>query len=528
MTKQAILLASLAGLASSVSISSSHIKIASDAERVSSVPMRMYKKDCWKKRPVALTQLAAKVYKLNQTNPGAGMDVEMQKGYGTVTKDGFMEVACVKDYMYSHGDKEGPNKHEYEIGSSANVSIVHYSMLVPKEDQQSMSAEVCFEFCRTVPDMLFFGLTAGRECYCEPYFKQMAGDSSKCDAVCEGEPTTFCGGMKKSSVFEMHWCDNTAGELASAADKVSAFLEEAEALAKQIQADADSLQSAAEAGQAKFGTAGDPVMSDLMQSAKVFAGDIDKAVAPGMKLAEELTAAVDEARGMDGADFSDPENMKKAEELLKKMEEDLTKLEGMKEKIMDLHELARGSDYTKDDELKEVDGEPLKQYHTTMYFVDREFESVPSTCGGDVLKKPMLAFDAQECAAACSAEGIACAGFSFVSLKAPPEVDKVCFLFSKMKSITYYTECKAEFLQAPLEFLQQPKATVANAMIHKGNSTQNKTQGLSKEGPPSKTEGMTMCYAKFASFTGTTLKPDPSGKCELCLKTADKAQRCFE
>jgi hypothetical protein len=479
-------------------------------EQLVTIPMILKKKDCWKKRPIAMTQLAAKVFKINVTNPGAGIAVEEQKGYGTVTKDGFMEVACVKDYMYSHGDKEGPNKHEYEIGTSSNVSIVHYSMLVPKEDQQSMSAEVCFEFCRTVPDMLFFGLTAGRECYCEPYFKQMAGDSSKCDAVCEGEPTTFCGGMKKSSVFEMHFCDNTAGELASAEDKVSAFLDKAEPMAKEIQADADALQSAAEAGQAKFGTAGDTVMSDLMQTAKVFAGEIDKAVAPAVKLGEELGAAVEEAKGMDGADFTDPAEMKKAEELLKKMEEGLTEMEGMSEKVMDLHELARGSEYTDEGKLKEVEGEPLKQFHTTMYFVDREFESVPSTCGGEVLKKPMMALDVQECAAACSAEGIACSGFSYVTLKTE-EVDKVCFLFSKMTSITYYTECKSALL-----FLQRPKTKAT--MIQKGNSTEE----------PEKAEDVSMCYAKFSSFVGTTLKPDPSGKCELCLKTADKAQRCYE
>merc|ERR1719327_167845 len=140
--------------------------------------------------------------------------------------------------MYLAGDKFGPNKHDYNIGDTHNVSIVLYNDHVAKEDQEPMSSKVCFEFCRTVPDMLFFGLTAGRECYCQPYFKPMAGDSSKCDAVCEGEPTTFCGGMKKSSVFEMHFCDNTAGELASAVDKISAFLEEAEPIGKQVMADA--------------------------------------------------------------------------------------------------------------------------------------------------------------------------------------------------------------------------------------------------------------------------------------------------
>merc|ERR550537_1319609 len=200
-----------------------------------------------------MTQLAAKVFKINQTKinhtlPGAGIKVADQEGYGTVTKDGFYGVACVKDYMYHHGDMEGPNKHEYEIGSSSNVSIVHYNMLVPSEDQQPMTHEVCFEFCRTVPDMLFFGLTAGRECYCMPFFKPMAGDSSQCDAVCEGSPTTMCGGMAKSSIYQMHFCDSTAGDLADAADKAAGVLEENEALAKTALSDAESLQKAAEAG----------------------------------------------------------------------------------------------------------------------------------------------------------------------------------------------------------------------------------------------------------------------------------------
>lgn len=485
-----------------------------EKQRVVTLPMYLNKQACWMKRPIAMTELAAKVYKINQTLPGAGINVEDKEGYGTVTKDGFYGVACVKDYMYHHGDVAGSNKHEYEIGSSSGVSIVHYNMLVPKEDQQPMTSEVCFEFCRTVPDMLFFGLTAGRECYCEPFFKPMAGDSSQCDAVCEGNPTTMCGGMAKSSIFEMHFCDSTAGDLADAAEKASTFMEESTSVAKYATADAASLQSAAEAGQAAFGSAGDTVMSDLMQSAKVFAGELQHTAEDAMKTGEELSAAVEKAEGMEGADFTNPEEMKKAEDLMKKIEETLTKLEEESEKSMDLHELARGTEYTKDGELKEVEGEPLKQYMPVMYFVDREYESMPSTCGGETLKKPILAPDAHACAAACDAEGIACAGFSYVSLAGSE--DKVCFMFSKFKSVTYYTECKS-FLQKPLSFLQHPRQA-AHAMIQKSNSTEEPEE--SKDG--------TMCYAKFASFTGTTLKPDPSGKCELCLKTADKAQRCFE
>merc|ERR1740133_654605 len=52
-----------------------------------------------------------------------------------------------------------------------------------------MTQKVCFEFCRTVPNMGFFGVVNGRGCYCTPYFKPMESDSSQCDAVCEGEKT---------------------------------------------------------------------------------------------------------------------------------------------------------------------------------------------------------------------------------------------------------------------------------------------------------------------------------------------------
>jgi len=46
-----------------------------------SIPMVTYKKDCWKKRPVSLSQL-----------PGAGIDEF--KPYELVEKDGYYEVGC--------------------------------------------------------------------------------------------------------------------------------------------------------------------------------------------------------------------------------------------------------------------------------------------------------------------------------------------------------------------------------------------------------------------------------------------------
>jgi len=40
--------------------------------------------------------------------------------------------------------------------------------------------------------------------------------------------------------------------------------------------------------------------------------------------------------------------------------------------------------------------------------------------------------------------------------------------------------------------------------------------------------GQVKCMAKLSKFEGTTLKPDPSGKCKQCMKKLVNAQRCYE
>jgi len=156
--------------------------------------------DCGRSNPLHIQPNAAGFLQ----NPGAGIDPF--KPFHVVLKSGYRKAACVKDYMYVHGDKFGKGKHDYKLGSSAGVSIVHYNDWVPKEDRQKMTPKVCFQFCRSVPDMGFFGILNGRNCYCEPYYKAMAGDSSMCDAVCDGDPTNTCGGESKSVVYSMHAC----------------------------------------------------------------------------------------------------------------------------------------------------------------------------------------------------------------------------------------------------------------------------------------------------------------------------------
>merc|ERR1719235_1451964 len=311
--------------------------------------MHLFKEDCHTKKPFPiLAHMAAKVLKLNLTlnlsNPGAGTKLDKIEPFVDMLKDGYSEVACIKDYMYHHGDLHGANKHEYEIKERSNVSIVHYNMVVPKEDQKAMSHTVCFDFCRGIPDMLFFGLTAGRECYCIPFFQMMAGDSSKCDAVCEGEPTTMCGGMAKSTIMEMHLCADTAEDLEAASEKAGDIKSDLKEVGEELMKVSESLQDASAAGQKTFGTAGDPVASDLMQSAKVFAGEFQHTAEDTQKLGTKLGELKEKLEGMKEGDFTDFETVKEAEATIKEIEETMTEGEASLEKTVDAYSLCAGDE----------------------------------------------------------------------------------------------------------------------------------------------------------------------------------------
>jgi len=262
-----------------------------------------------------------------------------------------------------------------------------------------------------------------------------------------------------------------------------------------------------------FGSAGDPVASDLFQSAKVYAGELEKAAAEAKKLEATVADLEHTAMGLEGQDFSNPEHARSAEATIEDMEKTATSIAAVSE---DLEKLAKASSPTYEHEEEIGAG---KTYYPAMYFVDKQFEEVPSTCGGVPAEKPLIStFDG--CARACDNDVHECVGFGFFGypfsqqqqqqrpqqglqpgrlrprfLQVVPEGlsgyggQGVCFLYSKMQSVTYYTKCEGG------------------------------------EGPVSPDK--VMCFVKFSKFEGTTLKPDPSGKCDICLKEAKKADRCF-
>jgi len=444
--------------------------------------------------------------------PGAGMDPDALEPFSKVLKDGFYEVACIKDMLFTHGDKFHDNKHEYNLGDIANVSIVHYDSLVPKEDREPMTSEVCFDFCRTIPDMGFFGLQNGRMCYCAPYYKAMASDSSQCDAVCDGNPTTMCGGKTKSSIFAMHDCDSTASDLAEAQEKLGEVAEELSTLEEAVSSAATRMQKAAEEYQTMFGKAGDPVAADLFQSAKGFAGELEAAAKKAKSISSAAGDADGKAADLKGKDFSESADVTSAEAAIKDMDKIAADAVNATKGLEKLAEQCAP-------ELKDA-ADAANKYYPAMYFVDKDFEKVPSTCGGTPSEKPLIG-TLDVCARACDNDVHECVGFSFFPVAAErrqptqgggpdggrlhflqlsastfaEDGEGVCFLFSKLKTLTYYTKCEAE---EPV-LLQ------------------------TSEVDPSQVK----CLVKFAKFEGVTLKPDPSGKCDMCLKEAKKADRCF-
>jgi len=460
-----------------LTLSSAAVGAASDSRdlRIESIPRYSYKSECGAASTLHINASAASL--LQQDNvPGAGIDKFTP--FKKVLKDGFMEVDCVKDYMFYRGDKFGDNKHDYKLGPVSDVSIVHYDAFVAKMDQQPMTQKVCFEFCRTVPNMGFFGVVNGRGCYCTPYYKPMESDSSQCDATCEGDTTLMCGGKSKSSVFAMHMCASTGEDLSQSSGRAGALKAAMDAKVKTAKGLSADMQKGATTLQNAFGAVGDSAATGLMQSAKVSAGNLVHKAEEAEKTAGNLGSLVAAASALKS--FSDPATVTKAERIMEDIESAVEAGETITTALDKLTALASPK--------PDVAG-AAKQYYPVMYFVDKAFEKVPSTCGGSSVAEPIVSESQDGCASACDASIHGCVGFQYFDAS-----QKLCFLFSKLKTASYYTGCGKSFLQ-----MSQSAAPFAAT-----------------------------CYGKLSKFEGTNLKPDASGKTDSGLKKLTTADRCYK
>jgi hypothetical protein len=334
--------------------------------------------------------------------------------------------------------------------------------------------------------MMFFGIKNGNKCYCAPYYKPTAGDDSVCDMPCEGDSTTMCGSKTKSSIFSMHMCSNTKEELGESKEKMVEASKQLSKATEKVSETVKTMQKASAALQKSFGKVGDTEASGLMQAAKVRAGELEKAAKEASKASDEIKALDKKYETVSKAKLDEFKGATEAEALIDDMDKASTNGEAQVE------DLAPFIDASSPEGLPKG---ASKEYYPTMYFVDEKFAKLPSTCGGKAVGKPLVG-STDDCAAVCDSKMGDCVGFSYF----PHEKSGLCFLFEKLTSVTYYSGCKKK------EMLLQKQQKLAG-----GRAAED-----------------TKCMAKFASYEGTTLKPDPSGKCKQCLKKASEAKRCFE
>jgi hypothetical protein len=457
--------------------------------------------DCFQKRPVFISR-DTQVSKGNLTAkivPGAGMTLKDIVPFQTVLKDGYFSVGCLKDHMYYFGDKFGDNKFDYNQGEISNTSIVLYSKIVPKGDRKPMSPAVCFSFCRTVPDMMFFGIVNGENCYCTPFFHAMADDNDQCDEACPGSRSEICGSKVKSTMFEMHMCQDFGDEMKENMEEVKEKFGVTVAMVTDnlgLLEPKGEIQTVAKNLQTALGSAADPGASDLMQTFKATVAELystylkNKGVLEDMAaLEKEVNAAVAAAKpGPDGRlPYDEVKKMEKARDELRKLSDShaAKTMENFPTMMSDVYpeDLVISAKYK--GPYNATKGLSDTQYYPAMFFVDKTHMMEPATCTGDLDGRPKVA-TRDGCATACERALQTCVGFSWMpiyNLGFAPE--GFCFLFSKLKTVQYYTGCTDQ---------------------HEFGKKFN-------------------CMAKYSRFDGTSIEPKP--KCDTCLKDAKKADRCI-
>jgi len=405
--------------------------------------------------------------------PGVGAVQGMKEGGTTgtvgdeeiflkVLKDGFFDVGCFDDAMLEFGDKYGNNADKYgSVASHANVSIVKYSELVHKEDAQPMTPRVCFEFCRTIQGMVFFGISNGDECYCEPYYKPQAGDADGCDVPCVGDPTQMCGSKKKSTIWEMHLCADTAEDIKKGVilgTEALSFFHESAAMTVLL---ADKMSAAGDALETVAGLSGSPESGDLGMKAKQSGGILAKAFMPGRAIYTALYHATTEAKALKGEDFTVASTASKAERAVEAIMYNDHPVVLEAKKIYDLVMASYpAANYDALDMkekdilhkyLKDPSKKVIKDYRDASYAFSTTMEPEASTCSGDLIGLPKISLGLNGCGLACDQTLFpkVCVGFGFYQVDG---TEDLCFLFSAVANV--------EVFMPPAMMLQKTNITL--------------------------------------------------------------------
>lgn len=419
--------------------------------------------------------------------PGAGIDqvlkdegksthgtVDDKEPFVTVFKDGWFEVGCFNDVMNTKGDKFGNEKDKYN--SVGDVSIARYEELVLKDEQKPMTPTVCYEFCRSLPDMVFFGINNGRHCYCAPYYQPGPGDDQKCDVGCEGDSTSMCGSTEKSTIFEMHLCADTVQDLSDAMDNAKASLD---FFFQQAVLTFDLGKSMAAAGAAlekEAGKAGAPEAADNGMAAKKASGALSQAYQEGLTPYTNLLKAYKDGDSLKDADFSMAAEQTKAEHATAAMKGLTGPVMGIAESMFSAAKLgypAASALMGEDPDPADAAGVALEKDDTTFdftqaaYSLDTSFPPGMSSCSGPIIDSPIVGLSARQCGKVCEATTYPtkCVAFSTYSVEADSGLLTLCFLLSDIKTLQTYECPDAEDCLPPLDNTPASCAPSAVCMV---------------------------------------------------------------
>jgi len=353
---------------------------------------------------------------------------------------------------------------------------------------------VCFEFCRTIPDMGFFGIADGRTCYCTPYYKPQPGDDETCNAGCAGNPSVMCGNMKgKSSIFGMHLCDSTAEALGhtlrDAKEGLDYYMEAsllALDLGKKMAASGLALEKVG-------GLSGAPGAAANGMTAKKKSKDLTQAFMPATGSYAKLLKAYKLGKAQVGQDFSDSTELIAADHAMADMKATVGAVVSGAAAAHDAVKLAfpvvdpvcfgddvDGGDAAAVGVQKLMDGEDRESdFRSGPYaFGNTVYEAPQSSCTGPVIDSPMIGLGQAGCAAACEATVYPkqCVAYSFYTLT---DADDLCFLLEDIHRL--------ETFKCPEALLQTRKASADPASAFCGVKMSAMATGYRSKGEWKKT-----------------------------------------
>lgn len=336
----------------------------------------------------------------------------------------------------------------------------------------------------------------------------------------------MCGGKKKSLMFEMHFCADTAGALqesAMVADEMLSYMYDTAFIGAELTA---NLFDSGKLLKEYAGLSGLPDVADMGLAAEHAGMDIIKAtVALGcLDDYRDMITTYKEAKDMRDLDFTLSPNLQKADDARAKMKDLSINLDmctkKLEEQLVGVYPLFHSfTELEGPGDLKKAHEEyaaAFEQYYPLLYVIDKESPPKMSSCEGDVIGQPAV-LTLPECSAACNSLVYPkkCMGYQFFQLGKSDELGPICFLFSKIKSVTSF-ECP--FVD-DLSLLQT--GNVSSKKVSLSHTSAKKIEALRLEPPIC--EGVRQSAA-YSGLTCSEFFPADSAYLETCPDTCARTE----